>query len=119
MTFTIIEDPNAKKRIKKAITYKDLDDEDFFVKHMNVYTEAQLVLNSPVTKAMDGLFALTMGLGKTVLMATCIFYEFLLANKYPKDKRFCHNALVFAPDKTVLESLREIQTFNKALLYLI
>ena len=61
------------------------------------------------------IFALTMGLGKTVLMATCIFYEFLLANKYPKDKRFCHNALVFAPDKTVLESLREIQTFNKSL----
>lgn len=61
------------------------------------------------------IFALTMGLGKTVLMATCIFYEFLLANKYPKDKRFCHNALVFAPDKTVLESLREIQTFNKTL----
>ena len=54
-----------------------------------------------------------MGLGKTILMGTCIFYEFLLANKYPKDKRFCHNALVFAPDKTVLESLREIMTFDK------
>lgn len=54
-----------------------------------------------------------MGLGKTILMATCIFYEFLLAKKYPKDKRFCHNALVFAPDKTVLESLREIMTFDK------
>ena len=49
------------------------------------------------------IYALTMGLGKTILMATCIFYEFLLANKYPKDKRFCHNALVFAPDKTVLQ----------------
>ena len=49
----------------KRIHNKDLDDEDFFVKHMNVYTEAQLVLNSPVTKAMDGLFALTMGLGGT------------------------------------------------------
>ena len=36
-----------------------------------------------------------------------------LANKYPKDKRFCHNALVFAPDKTVLQSLREIITFDK------
>lgn len=44
---------------------KDLDDEDFFVKKINVYTEAQVVLNSPVTKAMDGLFALTMGLGGT------------------------------------------------------
>jgi type III restriction enzyme len=59
------------------------------------------------------IFALTMGLGKTILMATCIFYEFLLANKYPRDKRFCHNALVFAPDKTVLQSLREIITFDK------
>ncbi len=60
------------------------------------------------------IYALTMGLGKTVLMATCIFYEFLLANKYPKDERFCHNALVFAPDKTVLHSLLEIQTFDKS-----
>lgn len=35
------------------------------------------------------------------------------AKKYPKDKRFCHNALVFAPDKTVLQSLREIMIFDK------
>ena len=59
------------------------------------------------------IYALTMGLGKTVLIATCIFYEFLLANKYPKDTRYCHNALVFAPDKTVLQSLREIVTMEK------
>ena len=59
------------------------------------------------------IYALTMGLGKTILMATCIFYEFLLAKKYPKDKRFSHNALVFSPDKTVLQSLREIMTFDK------
>jgi len=59
------------------------------------------------------IYALTMGLGKTVLMATCIFYEFLLANKYPDDPRFCHNALVFAPDKTVLQSLSEIISFDK------
>jgi type III restriction enzyme len=58
------------------------------------------------------IFALTMGLGKTVLMATSIFYEFILANKYPKDPKYCHNVLVFAPDKTVLQSLREIQTFD-------
>lgn len=59
------------------------------------------------------IYALTMGLGKTILMATCIFYEFLLAKKYPKNKHFCHNALVFAPDKTVLQSLHEIMTFDK------
>lgn len=61
------------------------------------------------------IFALTMGTGKTILMATCIFYEFILANKFPKDKKYCHNALVFAPDKTVLQSLREIQTFDMSL----
>jgi SOS-response transcriptional repressor LexA len=60
------------------------------------------------------IYALTMGLGKTVLMATSIFYEFLLANKFPKDPNYCHNALVFAPDKTVLQSLKEIQTFDKS-----
>lgn len=91
--------------------------------------EGQISLfDQPTEKLMDTLFkqmkkyqesypnyiyALTMGLGKTVLMATCIFYEFLLAKKYPKDKRYCHNALVFAPDKTVLQSLREIMTFDK------
>lgn len=61
------------------------------------------------------IFALTMGTGKTILMAVCIFYEFLLANKFPQDPRYCHNALVFAPDTTVLQSLREIQTLDMAL----
>lgn len=60
------------------------------------------------------IFALTMGLGKTILMATCIFYEFLLSSKWPQDDRYCHNALVFAPDKTVLQSLKEIVTFDKS-----
>ena len=60
------------------------------------------------------IFALTMGTGKTILMATCIFYEFLLGNKFDKDTKYCLNALVFAPDKTVLQSLREIETFDKS-----
>lgn len=63
------------------------------------------------------IFSLTMGTGKTILMALCIFYEFLLANKYPEDKRFCHNALVLAPDTTVLQSLKEIQTFDKSKIF--
>lgn len=58
------------------------------------------------------IFALTMGTGKTILMGTCIFYEFLLGNKFEKDHRYCHNALVFAPDKTVLQSLKEIESFD-------
>lgn len=60
------------------------------------------------------IFALTMGVGKTLLMATCIFYEFVLAKKFPDDPLFCHNALIFAPDKTVLQSLREIESFDSA-----
>ncbi|MGI5871851.1 MAG: TnsA endonuclease N-terminal domain-containing protein [Bacillota bacterium] len=86
-------------------TLMDMGDEqnEIVFKQMKKYRE----------KYPNYIYALTMGLGKTILMATCIFYEFLLAKKYPRDKRFCHNALVFAPDKTVLESLREIMTFDK------
>jgi hypothetical protein len=58
------------------------------------------------------IFALTMGVGKTLLMATCIFYEFVLAEKFPDDPLYCHNALIFAPDRTVLQSLREIESFD-------
>ena len=60
------------------------------------------------------IFSLTMGTGKTILMATCIFYEFILASRWKKDERYCHNALIFSPDKTVLLSLRELETFNMA-----
>lgn len=60
------------------------------------------------------IFALTMGLGKTVLMATSIFYEFLLANKYPKDPLYCHNAIIFVPDKTVRASvIKDVQNLDK------
>jgi len=87
--------------------------QSFFDMAANEYKDVFAYMRKDATAYPNYIYALTMGLGKTVLMATCIFYEFLLMNKYPKDKRFCHNALVFAPDKTVLESLREIVTFDK------
>lgn len=60
------------------------------------------------------IFALTMGLGKTLLMATSIFYEFLLANKYPKSPLYCHNAIIFVPDKTVRDSvIADVQNLDK------
>jgi SNF2 family DNA or RNA helicase len=80
----------------------------------NVFQEVFKQIKSFQQIYPNYIFALTMGLGKTVLMATSIFYEFLLANKYPKTSRYCHNALVFAPDKTVLQSLKEIETFDKS-----
>lgn len=47
----------------KRVHGKELDDEEFFVKRINVYTEAQEVFDSPVTKALDSLFVFTLGLG--------------------------------------------------------
>ena len=91
---------NGQLRLGDALTEKQTD---VLFKQMKKYRESY----------PNYIYALTMGLGKTILMGTCIFYEFLLAKKYPKDKRFCHNALVFAPDKTVLQSLRESMIFDK------
>lgn len=79
----------------------------------DVYREVFRRLKESPGDFPNYIFALTMGTGKTILMATCIFYEFILAERYPDDPRYCHNALVFAPDKTVLQSLREIKTFDK------
>ena len=70
----------------------------------NVYNDVFDALSNQDQIYPNYIYALTMGTGKTILMATCIFYEFVLANKFPKDNRFCHNALIFAPDKTVRES---------------
>lgn len=92
-------------------------------KQLTLYDTSKIINASEMVKLLEKnneiysnyIFALAMGIGKTILMATCIFYEFLLANKYPKDPKYCHNALVFAPDKTVLHSLKEIQTFDKSL----
>ena len=76
------------------------------------YKKAFNYLASASRQYSNYIFALTMGTGKTILMATCIYYEFVLANKFRKDPRYCHNALVFAPDKTVLQSLKEIKDFD-------
>ncbi len=58
------------------------------------------------------VYALTMGSGKTVLMAVMMTYDFVLTFYHPEDKRFAKNALVFAPDTTIIESLKEIKTFD-------
>lgn len=58
------------------------------------------------------LYALTMGTGKTILMGTMMLYDFVLSFYHPQDKRFAKNALVFAPDTTIIESLKEIKNFD-------
>ena len=58
------------------------------------------------------VYALTMGAGKTILMAVMMVYDFVLSFYHEEDERFAKNALVFAPDKTIIESLKEIKTFD-------
>jgi len=89
--------------------------QDFFITmDATAYDEAFARLDAVRQDYANYIFALTMGVGKTILMALCIYYEFLLARKFPSDPRFCHNVIVFAPDTTVLQSLKEIQDFDKA-----
>ncbi|MCK9319221.1 DEAD/DEAH box helicase [Methanoculleus sp.] len=58
------------------------------------------------------VYALTMGAGKTILMAVIMVYDFVLSFYHKNDDRFARNALVFAPDKTIIESLKEIKSFD-------
>jgi hypothetical protein len=53
------------------------------------------------------ILALAMGAGKTILISAIIATEFGMALEYP-DGPFVRNALVFAPGKTIIESLREL-----------
>lgn len=53
------------------------------------------------------ILALAMGAGKTVLIGSIFATEFAMAQEYP-DSGFVENALVFAPGKTIIESLREL-----------
>jgi len=53
------------------------------------------------------ILALAMGAGKTILIGAIIATEFGMSLEYPAGP-FVQNALVFAPGKTIIESLREL-----------
>ncbi len=61
------------------------------------------------------IYALTMGSGKTILMGAMILYDFVLSYYHQDDSRFAKNILVFAPDTTIIESLKEIKNFDYTL----
>ncbi len=68
------------------------------------------------------ILALAMGTGKTILIGSIIAIEFAIAIDFkeletPQDVKLMHNALIFAPGKTIIESLREISdiAFDKIL----
>ena len=78
-------------------------DDDAFVKKFKLEAVREtLTLDYP-----SYILALAMGSGKTVLIGAIFASEFAMAQEYP-DSRFVENALVFAPGKTIIESLREL-----------
>lgn len=77
-------------------------DDEFVHTHRLEAVRETLTLEYP-----SYILALAMGAGKTVLIGTIIATEFAMALEHPSDG-FVHNALVFAPGKTILESLREL-----------
>lgn len=85
------------------------NDNAFVRKHKLESLRETLTLDYP-----SYILALAMGAGKTILMGSIVATEFAMAQEYPKmqgeptDVEFVENALIFAPGKTIIESLREI-----------
>lgn len=82
---------------------KKIREDDAFVKQYKLEAVREtLALDYP-----SYILALAMGAGKTVLIGAIYATEFAMAQEYPNQK-FVENALVFAPGKTIIESLREL-----------
>jgi len=82
---------------------KKIREDDTFVKQYKLEAVRETIaLDYP-----SYILALAMGAGKTVLIGAIFASEFAMAQEYPNQK-FVENALVFAPGKTIIESLREL-----------
>lgn len=83
--------------------WRRIKTDDAFVKDFKLESLREtLTLSYP-----SYILALAMGAGKTILIGAIIATEFAMALEYP-DGPFVQNALVFAPGKTIIESLREL-----------
>ena len=88
---------------KAETLWKQIKTDDSFVRDFKLESLREtLTLSYP-----SYILALAMGAGKTILIGAIIATEFAMALEYP-DGPFVQNALVFAPGKTILESLREL-----------
>lgn len=107
--------------IRKAIIEEALqnakNDLEFVKKHK--YQTLHEALNLDYASY---ILALAMGTGKTILIGSIIAIEFAIAIDFeeletPQDMKLMQNALIFAPGKTIIESLREISeiAFDKIL----
>ncbi len=85
------------------VLWKRIKTDDDFVKDFKLESLREtLTLDYP-----SYILALAMGAGKTILIGSIIATEFAMAMEYPKGP-FVQNALVFAPGKTIIESLRQL-----------
>jgi hypothetical protein len=82
---------------------QNIIDDDAFVKKYKL----EAVRETFTLEYPSYILALAMGSGKTILIGAIFATEFAMAQEYP-DSRFVENALVFAPGKTIIESLREL-----------
>lgn len=83
--------------------FNRIRDDDQFVRDFKLDTLREtLTLDYP-----SYILALAMGAGKTILIGAIIATEFAMSLEYPHGL-FVQNALVFAPGKTIIESLREL-----------
>ncbi|MEO0091915.1 MAG: DEAD/DEAH box helicase family protein [candidate division WOR-3 bacterium] len=86
------------------ILNKIYQDDEFVRQHQLEALRETLYIKYP-----SYILALAMGAGKTILIGTIIATEFVMALEYPESDNFVKNALVFAPGKTILGALRELE----------
>ena len=94
-----------------AIWRRIRTDDAFVREHRLESVRETLTLDYP-----SYILALAMGAGKTILIGAIYATEFAMALEYPEGP-FVQNALVFAPGKTIIESLRELASvpYNRLL----
>ncbi len=106
LTSTTLRDLVEEEGLE-AVLRQVAEDESFAHAHRLDALRESLGLAYP-----SWILALAMGAGKTVLVGAIIATEFAMALEYPEPGddgvQFVENALVFAPGKTIIESLREL-----------
>jgi len=112
---------DSKAALLKALGLEQGAIRDFLMEHhlstlwTRIRTDDDFVTDLKLESVRESLkldypsyiLALAMGAGKTILIGAIIASEFAMALEY-RDGPFVQNALVFAPGKTIIESLREL-----------
>lgn len=110
MYLSLIEPKELRKQLFTLEEREDMEDMDKDQK--DVLVKQKLIEQMGSDDYSNQVYALTMGTGKTVLMTVLMLYDIVLSYHYPQNPIFAKNFLVFAPDKTIIQSLKEIKDFD-------